>query len=105
MKISSKVAAASGLAVAFFALAPTASNAEEPLPSAQPTITPETDPQRFDREGKLIVGYELMSDTERSGYRALLFAIKDPVAREQARAAHRQAMETRAAERGVKLQE
>ena len=46
-----------------------------------------------------------MSETEVSGYRSLLFSIKDPVAREEARAAHRKAMDKRAAERGVAIKQ
>lgn len=59
----------------------------------------------FDRDGKRIVGFELMSETEIAGYRSLLFSIRDSAARDQARAEHRKSMEKRAAERGVKLQE
>jgi len=81
--------------------------AEEPAKSdkSESTSAPAQDPRMFDRDGKRIVGFELMSDTEIAGYRALLFSIKDPVARDQARAEHKKAMEKRAAERGVKLQE
>jgi len=81
--------------------------AEEPATSvASPsTPTPAENPRMFDRDGKRIVGFELMSETEVSGYRSLLFSIRDPAARDQARAEHRKAMEKRAAERGVKLQE
>lgn len=80
--------------------------AEEPASTpATSAPTPKDNPDMFDREGKRIIGYELMTETEIAGYRALLFSIKDPVAREEARAAHRKAMEKRAAERGVKLQE
>ena len=101
MKSSSNFALASCLAIAFAALTPTVSSAEEPFPAPQPATTETVDPQLLDRDGKRIVGFELMSETERSGYRALLFSIKDPVARDEARAAHRKAMEKRAAERGV----
>lgn len=91
-----------GLVLAWIAT----STAEEPLPIVTSTVTtPADNPRMFDRDGQRIVGFELMSDTEVSGYRALLFSIKDPAVREQARAEHRKAMEKRATERGVKLQE
>ena len=97
-----KLVCTAGLVVGWVA----ASIAEEPLPTVAPTVTsPAENPQMFDREGKRIVGFELMTETEVSGYRALLFSIKDPAMREQARAEHRKAMEKRAAERGVKLKE
>jgi len=81
--------------------------AEEPASkSEQPTTTtPADNPRMYDRDGKRIPGYELMTETEINGYRALMFSIKDPAAREEARQEHRKAMEKRAAERGVKLQE
>jgi hypothetical protein len=86
-------------------LATIPANAEEPAQLATAAPTAADHPEMFDREGKRIIGFELMSESEVSGYRSLLFSIKDPAAREQARAAHRKAMLKRAAERGVKLQE
>ena len=77
--------------------------AEEPVSAAAIAAPTTPDPQTLDREGKPIYGFELMSDTEVSGLRSLLFSIKDPVAREEARANHRKAMDKRAAERGVKI--
>lgn len=82
--------------------------AEEPAkpPTAVTTIPASAEnPRMFDRDGKRIVGFELMSETEIAGYRSLLFSIRDSAARDQARAEHRKSMEKRAAERGVKLQE
>lgn len=93
-----------GALLLLFALAPV--GAEEPeSDTSDSRSAPAQDQRMFDRDGKRIVGFELMSDTEIAGYRALLFSIKDPVARDQARAEHKKAMEKRAAERGVKLQE
>jgi hypothetical protein len=88
-------------------LATVPAGAEEPSapPAASAAPTPAENPQMFDRDGKRIVGFELMSESERAGYRSMMFSIKDPAARDQARAEHRKAMLKRAAERGVKLQE
>lgn len=90
-----------------FTLSLSSIRAEEPFPAPTTATTPNpTDnPRMFDRDGKRIVGFELMSETEISGLRSLLFSIKDPALRDQAREEHRKAMEKRAAERGVKLLE
>ena len=72
--------------------------AEEPT-----SITTALDTRVLDREGKPIYGAELMTETEISGLKSMLFSIKDPKDREEARAAHRKAMDKRAAERGVKI--
>jgi hypothetical protein len=81
--------------------------AEEPTSTSALTAAsaPADNSRMYDRDGKRIPGYELMTETEINGYRALMFSIKDPQAREQARQEHRKAMEKRAAERGVKLQD
>jgi hypothetical protein len=79
--------------------------AEEPFSAVSSTPSAAVDPQRLDRDGKPIYGFELMTETEVGGLRSLLFSIKDPLAREEARAAHRKAMDKRAAERGVKIQQ
>lgn len=78
--------------------------AEEPNVTASVT-SPAADPRALDREGKPIYGFELMSETEVSGLKSLLFSIKDPVARDAARAEHRKAMDKRAAERGVTIKQ
>ena len=91
-------------AIPLAVLAGSIAAAEEPGVTA-PIATPAVDPRMLDREGKPIYGFELMSETEVGGFRALLFSIKDPVAREEARAAHRKAMDKRAAERGVTIKE
>ena len=78
--------------------------AEEPGVTAA-TVSPTVDPRTLDREGKPIYGFELMSESEVSGFRSLLFSIKDPAARDEARAAHRKAMDKRAAERGVTIKQ
>jgi hypothetical protein len=69
------------------------------------SITAAPDSRILDREGKPIYGAELMTESEISGLKSMLFSIKDPKDREDARAAHRKAMDKRAAERGVKVQE
>jgi len=79
--------------------------AEEPALSTSSLSAPALDPATLDREGKPIYGIELMTESEIGGLRSLLFSIKDPVARDEARAAHRKAMDKRAAERGVKIKQ
>src|SRR5687767_3606794 len=99
MNSLSRFSAAACAGALLLALATTLpAHAEEPArsPTATTTPTPAENPQMFDREGKRIIGFELMSESEVSGYRSLLFSIKDPAAREQARAEHRKAMEKRA---------
>lgn len=104
MKSLSRLSVAACVGTLLLTLATASVRAEEPAKSPTAT-TPAANPQMLDREGKRIIGFELMSETEIAGYRSLLFSIRDPAAREQARAEHRKAMEKRAAERGVKLQE
>lgn len=82
-------------------LAVSAVQAEEPTNVATQTAAAAP----LDREGKPIYGYELMTESEISGLTSLLFSIKDPAAREEARAAHHKAMDKRAAERGVKIKQ
>jgi hypothetical protein len=79
--------------------------AETPSATTPAATTPTAHVHALDRDGKPIYGCELMSETEISGLRSLLFSIKDPAVRDEARAAHRKAMDKRAAERGVKIEE
>jgi hypothetical protein len=79
--------------------------AEEPTPAAAAITPAALDPQRLDRDGQPIYGFELMTESEVSGLRSMLFSIKDPKTRDEARAAHRKAMDKRAAERGVTIKE
>jgi hypothetical protein len=79
--------------------------AETPPGTSPDAPTPAAHVHALDREGKPIYGCELMSETEISGLRSLLFSLKDPVLRDEARAAHRKAMDKRAAERGLKIDE
>lgn len=84
-------------------LATNAAYAEEPVTTA--VAVPAETAAPLDREGKPIYGYEIMTESEISGLTSLLFSIKDPKARDEARAAHHKAMDKRAAERGVKLKQ
>jgi hypothetical protein len=61
--------------------------------------------EQMDRDGKRIVGYALMTDSERNGYRAQMYFMKDIADRDAFRAEHRRSMEKRAAEKGVELDE
>jgi len=76
-----------------------ASAADEP--PAKEAIPPE----QIDRDGKRIVGYDLMTDSERAGYRSTLFFMKTLPERDAFRAQHLEAMKKRAKERGVTLQQ
>jgi hypothetical protein len=79
--------------------------AETPPDTKPAATTPTAHVHEVDREGKPIYGCELMSETEISGMRSMLFSIKDSAARDEARASHRKAMDKRAAERGVKIEQ
>jgi hypothetical protein len=83
----------------------TSIGAETPSATAPVTATPTAHVHALDRDGKPIYGCELMSETEISGMRSLLFSIKDPALRDEARVAHRKAMEKRALQRGVRIEE
>jgi len=72
--------------------------AEEHAPPASET---QTDAARIDRDGKHICGYDLMSDTERGGYRNMMHQTKSQEDRDAIRADHCARMRARAKERGV----
>jgi hypothetical protein len=62
-------------------------------------------PEEMDRDGKHIVGYDLMTESERAGYRSTLFFMKTLPERDAFRAQHLDSMKKRAKERGVTLKE
>jgi hypothetical protein len=70
-----------------------------------PAATGQVPPEQLDRDGKRIVGYELMTDSERAGYRSTLFFMKTLPERDAFRAEHLESMKKRAKERGVTLQQ
>jgi hypothetical protein len=78
--------------------------AEEKFDVAKEVSAPARKPE-VDRDGKVIYGYKLMTETELGGYRSQLFFIKSLEDRDAVRAEHRRAMDKRAAERGVKIEE
>jgi len=78
--------------------------AEEPFPTAaQPNAQP--DSREFDRDGKHICGYDLMSDSERSGHRSQLHFTKAIEDRDAIRKDLCERMRARAQERGVPFKE
>lgn len=76
--------------------------AEEPTRSA---VTPQSHPERFDRDGKYICGYNLMSESERGGHRSQLHFTKSLEDRDAIRKDLCERMRKRAQERGVPLDE
>jgi hypothetical protein len=76
---------------------------------AEEDLTPkksvEVDPNSIDRDGKRICGFELMTDSEKGGYRAMMHANKALADRDAIRVEHCNVMKKRAAERGVELKE
>jgi hypothetical protein len=79
-------------------------HAEEKFDASKEVSAAERKPE-VDRDGKVIYGYKLMTDTELGGYRSQLFFIKSLEDRDAVRAEHRKAMDKRAAERGMKIEE
>ena len=93
------------LLAALAAIAPGASIIaadQAPPPAATATKPP---PEEIDRDGKHIVGYDLMTESERAGYRSTLFFMKTLPERDAFRAQHLDAMKKRAKERGVTVKE
>jgi hypothetical protein len=76
--------------------------AEEPSDTAKSV---QSDPARLDRDGKRVCGFELMTDSERGGYKSQMYFTKDIKDRDAIRADHCARMRKRAEERGVKLEE
>ena len=76
--------------------------AEEEVTAKKST---EVDPNSIDRDGKRICGFELMTDSEKGGYRAMMHANKALADRDAIRIEHCNAMQKRAKERGVELKQ
>jgi hypothetical protein len=62
-------------------------------------------PEEVDRDGKHIVGYSLMTESERAGYKSTLHFMKALADRDDFRKTHRASMAKRAKEKGVPLEE
>lgn len=93
---------AAALVMSMGALSPAL--AEEPFPvAAQATAQP--DPREFDRDGKHICGYDLMTESERSGHRSQLHFTKSLEDRDAIRKDLCERMRARAKERGVPFKE
>lgn len=92
------------LAVFSLCLLPLLGMAEEPNVNSA-AATAQTDPQLIDRDGKRICGYELMSDSERGGYKNIMHQTKVLEDRDAIRVDHCARMKARAKERGVATEE
>lgn len=77
--------------------------AEEPNPATTQAAQP--DPREFDRDGKHICGYDLMSESERAGHRSQLHFTKSMEDRDAIRKDLCDRMRARAKERGVPYKE
>ena len=77
--------------------------AEEPNPTTP--VTPQSNPEQFDRDGKHICGFNLMNDSERGGHRSMLHSTKALEDRDAIRKDLCERMKKRAQERGVRLDE
>jgi hypothetical protein len=77
--------------------------AEEPNVTTPKSET--VNPEQIDRDGKKICGWNLMSETERGGYRNMMHWTKSLDDRNSIRADHCARMQQRAKERGVKYEE
>ena len=78
--------------------------AQQP-PAAAAAPAAQDDPARMDRDGKKICGYDLMTESERSGYKSTMYFTKDIKDRDTIRAESCVRMKKRAAEKGVKIDE
>jgi hypothetical protein len=78
--------------------------AEEPTPTTSQAAA-QADPREFDRDGKHICGYDLMTDSERSGHRSQLHFTKSMEDRDAIRKDLCDRMRVRAQERGVPFKE
>jgi hypothetical protein len=81
-----------------------AAMAEEPNANAA-AIQKMTDPARIDRDGQRICGFDLMSDSEKGGYRNMMHQTKSLDDRNSIRADHCARMKLRAKERGATAEE
>jgi hypothetical protein len=68
-------------------------------------VTPQSNPEQFDRDGKHICGYSLMTESERGGYKSMMHNTKELADRDNIRAEYCNSMRKRAQEKGVPLDE
>jgi hypothetical protein len=78
--------------------------AEEPTAPAN-QAKEQADAARIDRDGKRICGYDMMTESERGGYRNLMHKSATLEDRNDIRADHCARMKARAKERGVPFEE
>jgi hypothetical protein len=80
----------------------TAQAADTPTATTNAT---QSNPAMFDRDGKRICGFELMTESELAGHRSQLHMTKTIEDRDAIRVEQCKAMRKRAQERGVELKE
>ncbi|HYM36635.1 MAG TPA: hypothetical protein VET48_14645 [Steroidobacteraceae bacterium] len=78
-----------------------------PLYAADPpaAVTQQNHPEQFDRDGKHICGWSLMSESERAGYKSMMHNTKELADRDSIRMESCQSMRKRAQDKGVPLDE
>ena len=68
-------------------------------------VTQQSNPEQFDRDGKHICGWSLMSESERAGFKSMMHNTKELADRDNIRAESCKSMRKRAQDKGVPLDE
>ena len=103
MSFPSRISASSIVKVSALLIAlcgPAAFAADPPA-----AVTLQSNPEQFDRDGKHICGWSLMSESERAGYKSMMHNTKELADRENIRAESCKSMKKRAQDKGVPLDE
>jgi len=100
--LSSRISVAWKIAAVLLACGASAAFAAD-TPAA--AVTPQSNPEQFDRDGKHICGFSVMTESERGGYRSMLHNTKDLADRDEIRTENCKAMRKRAQDKGVPLDE
>jgi len=75
------------------------------LSFAADPVTPQSNPEQFDRDGKHICGWSVMTESERAGFKSMLHNNNELADRDSIRSESCKAMRKRAQEKGVPLDE
>jgi hypothetical protein len=84
--------------------AASAAFAEEPNANMS-TTKQAADAEQIDRDGKRVCGWNIMTDSERGGYKNIMHQTKILADRDEIRVDHCARMRVRAKERGVSIEE